>query len=119
MEIATVPRPAYPTTETSVTGLSDELMNVVRAYAKQRCQPLRAIYDEAVSAMVERLDSDEEIIFVATIPGRKIRTRHIRLTPEVAAAMAEACGRARVHQSVFFLRSLRDYLSRRGIDAPE
>jgi hypothetical protein len=119
MELATVPRPAYPTTETSVTGLSDDLMEAVRAYARQRGAPMRAIYDEAITEMVDRIGGGENIFFPATIPGRGARARHIRLTPEVAGILAETCAAVRVHQSVFFLRAMRDYLSSKGIDAPE
>jgi hypothetical protein len=114
-----LPRPAYPTTETSVTGLSDELMTVVRAYAKHRCQPMRAIYDDAITAMVNRIADGEKVFFPASIPGQGSRGRHIRLTPGVAAAMAKTCEANRVHQSVFFLRAMRDYLSSKGIDVPD
>jgi hypothetical protein len=119
MELATVPRPPYPTTETSVTGLSDDLMDVVRRHAKDRGTPMRAVYDDAIMEMVGRITSGENVVFTATIPGRGARARHIRLTPEVAATLAETCADVRVHQSVFFLRALRDYLSSRGIDVPE
>lgn len=80
---------------------------------------MRAIYDESFMEMDERLDGGEELIFVATVPGRKLKTHHIRLVPEVSAGMTEAYGRARAHQSVFFLRVPRDYLSKRRIEAPE
>jgi hypothetical protein len=119
MDFATVPRPVYPTTETSVTGLSDDLMEAVRAYARQRGAPMRVIYDEAITAMVDRIDGGENVFFPATIPGRGAKARHIRLTPEIATDMAETCAAVRVHQSVFFLRAVRDYLSSKGIDVPE
>jgi|SRR3954468_13239623 hypothetical protein len=119
MELATLPRPAYPTTETSVTGLSEDLMDIVRGYAKYRGLPLRAIYDEAIMEMVDRIAGGETVVFTAPIPGRGGRARHIRLTPGVATILAETCADVRVHQSGFFLRALRDYLSSRGIDAPE
>ena len=117
--VATVPRPVYPTIDTSVTGLSDEFMEAVRAYAKHRGVPMRAIYDEAITAMVDRIDSGENVFFGATVAGREWKPRHIRLTPDVAAAMTSACSVLRVHQSIFLHRAVRDYLSSKGIDAPE
>jgi hypothetical protein len=119
MELATVPRPAYPTIDTSVTGLSDDFMETVRAYAKQRGAPMRAIYDEAITEMVDRIDGGEQIVFVATVAGREWKPRHIRLTPDVAAAMTSTCNALRVHQSIFLHRAVRDYLSSKGIDVPE
>lgn len=94
-------------------------MAVVRAYAKHRRQPMRAIYDDAITAMVNRIAKGEKVFFPASIPGQGARGRHIRLTSSVAAAMAETCEVSRVHRSVFFLRAVRDYLSSKGIDVPD
>ena len=54
-------------------------MTVVRAYAKHRCQNMRAIYDDAITAVVAKIASGEKIIFLASIPGQGSRGRHIRL----------------------------------------
>jgi hypothetical protein len=80
---------------------------------------MRAIYYEAILALANRIDGGEEVVFTATIPGRGWKSRHIRITPEVYVAMSEVCQQQRVHRSVFFLRALRDYLSSKGVDAPE
>ena len=114
-------QPSSPTTETSVSGLSDEFMEAVRAYATSRGDKLRVIYDEAIMTMVGRIDGGEEVFFPAVVAGRgrKFKARHIRVSIDARDAMNEACDRLRVHRSIFFHRAMRDYLSSNGIVAPD
>lgn len=108
-----------PAGETSVSGLSDEFCETVKAFAKTRNARLRAVYDEAISSLIGRIDGGEEIFFPSVVSGRKWKARHIRIGSNVKSAMTETCERLRVHKSVFFHRALRDYLSSNGIEAPE
>jgi hypothetical protein len=119
MEFVMAPRPAYQTIDTSVTGLSDAFMDAVRDYAKGRGEPMRAIYDEAITEMVGRINGGDQVVFTATVAGREWKPRHIRLTPDVATAMTETCAALRVHQSIFLHRAVRDYLSSKGVEVPE
>lgn len=108
-----------PTTETSVSGLSDEFVEAIRAYATSRNEKQRIIHDEAIMALVERINGGEEILFPAAVARQKWKTRHIRLGQETMDAMTDTCIRLRVHKSVFFHFALRNYLSSNGIDAPD
>lgn len=115
--------PTSSAAETSVSGLSDDFMEAVRAYARERGEKLRIIYDEAITRLVEKINGGEKVIFPATVAGRSVKNewkaRHIRLSAEVKDAMTNACTRLRVHKSVFFHLAVRDYLSSNGIDAPD
>jgi hypothetical protein len=119
MDFLMAPRPARPSKDTSVTSISDDFFQVVQDYAASRGVPLRETYDEAVSAMVNRIRGGEDVQFLATVPGVPFKPRRIRMTPEIFDSMTEVCADRRVHQSVFFLRALRDYLAAQGIPTPE
>ncbi len=108
-----------PATETSVSGLSDEFVEAIRAYATSRNEKLRIVYDEAIMALVERINGGEEIFFPVVVARQKWKARHIRISLESKEAMTATCDRLRVHKSVFFHRAMRDYLSSNGIDAPD
>lgn len=116
-------RPSSPTAETSVSGLSDDFMEAVRAYARSRDEKLRVIYEEAISQLVKKINSGKKVFFPAAVAGRSAgkpqKTRHIRLSSEVKDAMIAACEEQRVHRSVFFHLAVRDYLSSKDIDAPD
>ena len=116
-------RPSSLAAETSVSGLSDEFVEAIRAYATSRNEKLRMVYDEGIMALVERIKGGEEIFFPASVAGRSVgsawKARHIRLSREAKDAMNDMCGSLRVHKSVFFHRAMRDYLSSNGIDAPD
>jgi predicted transcriptional regulator len=105
--------------ETSVSGLSEEFMEAVRAYAKSRNEKLRVVYDEAISDMVDRINGGEEVFFPAVVARQKWKARHIRLSPEIKDLLMDTCGKLRVHKSVFFHKALRDYLTSKGIAAPD
>lgn len=112
-------RPSSPAAETSVSGLSDEFVEAMRAYATSRNEKLRMIYDEGIMALVERINGGEEVFFPSVVARQKWKARHIRLSREAKEAMTGMCDRLRVHRSVFFHRAMRDYLSSNGIDAPQ
>lgn len=116
-------RPSSPTAETSVSGLSDDFMEAVRAYARSRDEKLRVIYEEAIGHLVERINGGEKVFFPAAVAGRSAgkpqKTRHIRLSADAKDAMIAACETLRIHRSVFFHLAVRDYLSSNGIDVPD
>lgn len=107
-----------PAAETSVTGLSDEFCEAVRAYAKSRNETMRVIYDEAIIAMEERVNSGEEIFFPAVAIGRRRTARHIRMSKAAKTALDGMGNRLRIHRSVIFHKAVRDYLESNGVDAP-
>lgn len=112
-----------PATETSVTGLSDEFVEAIRAYAENRNEKMRKVYDEAILALTQRINGGETVFFPTVVAGlsagRKPKPRHIRISQEAMDAMTGTCDRLRVHRSVFFHKAMRDFLSSNGIDAPE
>ena len=108
-----------PAAETSVSGLSDEFVEAIRAYATSQNEKLRVVYDEAIMALVGRIKDGEEVIFPAVVARQKWKARHIRISSDVKDAMTDMCDHLRVHKSVFFHRAMRDYLSSNGIDAPK
>lgn len=112
-------KPSSPTAETSVSGLSDEFWEAIRAYAKSREEKQRVIHDEAITALVDRIDGGEDVFFAAVVARQKWKARHIRISAGVKDILTETCNKLRVHKSVFFHRAMRDYLSSNGIDAPE
>jgi hypothetical protein len=100
--------------------MSDDFMNAVRDFAdREYGGKMRALYEDAILAMIGRIDGGEKVIFPAVIAGRGWNARHIRLSPEVFELMTKRCGELRVHKSIFFHRAVRDYLSSKGVDTPE
>lgn len=114
-----MPIQSRPSKETSVTGLSDDLVAVVKEYAAQCSKPMREIYDQAISEMVERIRSGEDVVFIATAPGLPWKARHIRLSYDVFEQWRETSAAQRVHKSVFFLKAIRDYLAAKGVEVPD
>lgn len=108
-----------PAGETSVSGLSDEFYEAVRAFAKDRNETMRMVFDDAVQAMINRIRAGEDVVFPAVRSGRGSNARHIRMTKTVLAGMIATCKKVKVHKSVFFHLALRDYLVSNGVDAPE
>lgn len=108
-----------PTGETSVSGLSVDFYEAVRAFAKDRNETMRMVFDEAVQAMINRVNGGEEIIFPAVRTGQGSNARHIRMTKSILADMIATCEKVKVQKSVFFHLALRDYLVSNGVDAPE
>mgnify|MGYP002716507184 FL=1 len=114
-----MPSQSRPSKETSVTGLSDELVAVVKEYASQCGEPMREVYDQAIDEMVSRIRSGDEVVFLATAPGLPWKARHIRLSYDVFDRWVDASAEQRVHKSVFFLKAVRDYLASKGVEVPD
>lgn len=108
-----------PTAETSVTGLSSEFCEAVRAYAKSRNETMRLVYEESIHAMSERINGGEEIFFPAVISGLKLKARHIRMSSDAKDELDALAIRLRIHKSIVFHKAVRDYLVSNGVDAPE
>ena len=104
--------------ETSVSGLSDEFCEAVRAYAKSRNETMRVIYDEAIVAMEERVSGGETIVFPAVAIGRPYKARHIRMSKTAKSALDGMGKHLNIHRSVIFHKAVRDYLESNGVDTP-
>lgn len=108
-----------PTAETSVTGLSDEFCEAVRAYARSKNETMRLVYDEAILTMSKRINGGEEIFFPAVTRGQGKKVRHIRLSSDAKDELNNIATRFRIHKTIVFHKAVRDYLLSNGVDAPE
>lgn len=110
--------PTSSAAETSVSGLSDDFCNAVRAFATSRDETLKTVYSDAILDLVERVNSGEDIFF-PTVIRKEWKSRHIRITAEAKEALINTADRLKIYRSVFFHKAVRDYLSINGIDAPQ
>jgi hypothetical protein len=102
--------------DTSVTGLSDKILEAARNLARQKKIYPRDVYTEAILDMILRMDSGETIEWPKIPPGLGYRPYHIRLEEEVIEQMRDACKRHEVKINFFFLAALRDHLIANGVE---
>jgi hypothetical protein len=102
--------------DTSFTGLPSSLIDAARDLAKRQKVYPRDVFQEAILALIARLDAGETVEWLVSRPYVGTRPYHARMEVDVLEEMRKACERHHIRKSTFFLTGLRDHLRQNGIE---
>src|SRR5690242_15152272 len=87
---ATMIHARWPDISTSISGVPEALSDAAKTLADQRGLTLKALYTEAIEALLADLEKGDEVVWPATRPGVG-QPYAIRIDNDVLERMRTAC----------------------------